>query len=112
MISKVENNFPEWEGLPAKTESKVVGRLLINLKPLVIINNILYVDYIGPEDKKTVFQEYFNKERAALEAFVSTVYPIVRILSGKNMETQQINWLKQLFNEYQPKGVEFSIHKQ
>ncbi len=111
MINKLENKFPEWDSLATNATDKVTERLILNLKPIAIINNILYVDYIGPEDKKTVFQEYFNKQRTSLEAYVSTVYPIIKILSGKNMEAQKISWLKELFIEYQPKGVEFSIHK-
>lgn len=111
MINKLENNFPEWESLATNAGDKVLERLIINLKPIAIINNILYVDYIGSEDKKSVFQEYFNNKRTSLEAYISTTYPIIKILSGKNMETQKISWLKELFMEYNPKGVEFSIHK-
>lgn len=112
MINKVENKFPDWESHASNATDKVIERLILNLKPIAIINNILYVDYIGPEDKKSVFQEYFDNKRTLLESYISTKYPIVRILSGKNMEANKIGWLKELFNEYQPKGVEFSIHKQ
>jgi hypothetical protein len=111
-LQKLKTDFPDWEDHAEKAPSPVIKRLMLNLKPVAVINTIMYVDYIGPEDKKVVFTDYFKKELPNLEAYFAAVYKANRVLSAKQMDEMKLNWLQQLMNEFKPKYVHFNIYKE
>jgi len=107
----MEVKFDKWEEISKKSSNKIIERILLNLKPVLIIDNILYVDYIGEEDKKEIFNEYFNKEKVNIVSYLRKHYSFYKILSSKNLDLKKINWLKELAETFQPKGISFNILK-
>ena len=108
-IANISMKFPDWETHASKAPSKVIERLMINLRPVVKINMLMYVDYVGDEDKKEVFSEYFNKEKRNLESYLSIVYQVNRVSSSKNLNKDKLEWLNNLVEVYKPKNISFNL---
>ena len=108
-INEIQTDFPNWEEKATKAPANVIHRLMVNLKPVAKINTILYVEYIGEESKKEVFQNYFNKEKSNLESYLSVVYQTNRVLSSKQLDKTKLDWLKNLIEIYKPKHINFNL---
>lgn len=108
-LQKIKNKFPEWEAHTEKAPTLLIRRIMINIKPVALINNILYVDYIGSEEKKSIFNDYFNKELINLESYCSVIYGATRVLNAKNLDKAKLEWLRVLMNEFKPRHVSFNI---
>lgn len=110
-VQKIKCSFEDWEEHINKAPSKVIQRIMVNLKPVSIINSILYIEYVGPKDKATVFNEYFKKERINVENYLAPIYGTNRVLNGKELDQEKLNWLENLVNNFQPKNINFNIYK-
>lgn len=108
-IQKLVNDFSDWELHTNNSPTLIIKRIMLSLKPVVLINSILYVDYIGEEEKKSIFNEYFNKELINLESYCSVIYGATRVVNAKNLDKTKLEWLKVLINEYKPRHISFNI---
>ena len=100
-------NF-EWSERLLSYENKIIQRIFANIHPVQLINETLYVDYIGKEEVKDEFNKYFSKFKPEILSLLRE-NGIKDIKSSKVLDLEKVNWLKSLVEEFQPKNIEFSI---
>jgi len=106
---RVINNVENWQENSQKTNNKLIQRLMANLSPIAIINDSIYLEYIGDENKKTVFFEYYNNAKSELTDFLNELYGVVKIEGGKDLSKEKLKWLEEIIKKFEPQNIEFSI---
>ena len=106
---EIKTNIENWNENAKKTQNKLIERLMVNLSPIAIINEKIYLEYIGDESKKKVFFEYYNNAKSDLTKYLSELYGISKIEGGKDLSKEKLKWLEEIINKFQPSHIEFSI---
>jgi len=107
---KIINNFNEWENQTKSSNNKLIERLMANLKPIIVIDNVIYLEYIGEENKKEVFFEYYNNAKENLINHLNIYYEINKIQGAKDLNHKKLEWLSSLVEKFQPQNINFSIN--
>jgi len=104
----VRTKIEGWTNAALNVENAWVSRILANIEPIAQVNSIVYVKYIGPEDKKEAVFEAFKKYTPELNAFVIQ-FGASFVQASKDLDSVKLTWLETLIEKFQPKGIEFSI---
>lgn len=99
--------IPNWSQECELVPNKLVNRVLANLEPVVQIDSVIYIKYIGPEDKKALVFEAFKKCQLELNQFAAKFN--AKIIKAEKIDNIKLKWLEGLIEKYQPNKVEFSI---
>lgn len=105
----IKNNVEGWEEFVGTVEDVLLNRILSNLYPVAIVNESIYLNYVGDEEKKRVFMEYYNNKKAELVVLLKEKYGISNIKGGKNLSEEKLEWLEGLVQKFEPTNINYSI---
>jgi len=97
-----------WDETSNKSDKKVIKRLFANFEPLVIVDNILYLKYIGDKDKKAIVSKFLKINFSEFEQLIKNSFNVSGI-NFKKISDLKLEWLKNLIKEFGPSEVKISI---
>ena len=84
-----------WKELQEKSSVKVIERIMANLEPRFILNDILIVEYCGKEEVKRDFAVYYKKYKKTLISYLAPHFQINDIKTVKELGFNELT----AFNE-------------
>ena len=108
MVTVKKISKEDWEKQSSLENNPWVKRVLANLEPIGVVNNILYVKYCGTEDKKKLVFEYFLKLTPELNKF-SLQFGANFIKSAKDINEVKLYWLENLIEKFKPNKIDFNL---
>lgn len=112
--SNINNNFNNEDVDFLKSlniKQKALLRIFMNLKPYLLVDEVLYISYIGEEANKDSFNQYFINYKIMIENMLKKHFNIKEVKSDKILNKQRISWLNELIENVKAKEIKISIVK-
>jgi len=101
----------DWDNVVSSANNKWVERLLSNFQPVVIVDNTLYIKYIGEENKKKVVAEALKKHKPNFDQTIKNCLSVNNVVFNKQIDDISIKWLESLIEKFGTKKIEFNLFR-
>jgi hypothetical protein len=107
---KVQTKIPWTENI-SKIENQIVKRILENFYPTAIIDNTIFLKYQGEENKKSIVGKYYKEHFLEIKQELVVLFGVSVIKFTKQVDLKEENlfYLENLINKFQPSGIKFQI---
>lgn len=112
-VYRIVTSFPEWERLCKDYESKnsFIAEVLKNLAPVAIINQTLYIEFIGKAENKKNIEKSYLQNKLEIQSILVQAFNIATIANSSKLDEVKLSWLKQLIETYTPMNISFNVFK-
>ncbi len=98
-------NLNEWSQLSEAAPTKILSRIIVNTYPLVISNSILYLIYIGDEEKKDVFNKLYKEEKINLLTYLKIHFNIIALKPVNTIKKHEMEWILDYSKNFNAKKI-------
>jgi hypothetical protein len=102
-------NFNEWSQLEEAAPTNILSRIIANTYPLVISNSILYLIYIGDEEKKDIFNKFYKEEKINLLTYLKNTYQIIALKPVNTIKKDEMEWIIKYSEKFGAKKISWQF---